>query len=318
VLSWQQIQEGEKVAASPWIQRLQLTLRRAGLGELPVHAPERAVTDMKAALPVQPQPSAPGLIPETLSASGYDALVACPYQFFASRMLGPRAADPLRELPEKRDYGDWLHAILKQYHATLRDRPVPHSERHALMASISDAVFNQVLAHNPAALSWQARWQARRDAYVDWADQQEAEGWRYQHGEHPVQRPLGYGERSIELYGKLDRVDRDGNGEQRVLDYKTTAKDTLKKRLKEHDDHQLPFYGLLLGPAPVAAGYVAIDDETPALLPAKDLDAWRELLRVQLQDNLAAIADGAHLVANGSGDSCTYCDMNGLCRKGYW
>ena len=318
VLSWQQVQDGEEVAPSPWIQRLQLTLQQAGLGDLPRHVPVHAEALLHAALPAQPRPSAPQLIPDSLSASGYNALVNCPYQFFASRMLGLRAADPLRELPEKRDYGDWLHAILKQYHDALRDQPLPLAERKALMASISDAVFNQVLAHNPAALSWQARWQARRDAYVDWADQQEAEGWRYQHGEHPVQRPLGYGERSIELYGKLDRVDRDGNGEQRVLDYKTTAKDTLKKRLKEHDDHQLPFYGLLLGPAPVAAGYVAIDDETPALLPAKDLDAWRELLRVQLQDNLAAIADGAHLVANGSGDSCTYCDMNGLCRKGYW
>ena len=27
---------------------------------------------------------------------------------------------------------------------------------------------------------------------------------------------------------------------------------------------------------------------------------------------------GAALVANGSGDSCKYCDVKGLCRKGYW
>jgi len=181
---------------------------------------------------------------------------------------------PLLEFPTAyaADADDYLDKGLAARDA-LRDQPLLHFALAPHAPYTSDAVFNQVLAHNPAALSWQARWQARREAYVDWADQQEAEGWRYQHGEHPVQRPLGYGERSIELYGKLDRVDRDGNGEQRVLDYKTTAKDTLKKRLKEHDDHQLPFYGLLLGPAPVAAGYVVIDDETPALLPAKDLDA---------------------------------------------
>ncbi len=321
VMSWQQMQDGEKVAASPWLQRLQLTLSRAGLGELPVHAPQRALADLTASLPSQPGPAAPDLLPEILSASGYDALVDCPYQFFASRMLGLRAADPLRELPEKRDYGDWLHLILKQYHDTLRDTPVPPAQRAALMAAISDAVFDDVLAHNPAALSWQARWNARRDAYVAWANEHEASGWTYLHGEHESGTTLNYGElgeRSIRLYGELDRVDVNAAGESQVLDYKTTAKDTLSKRLKEHDQHQLPFYTLLLEPAPVSAAYVAIDDEQPALLPAKDIVEWREGLRAQLQSNLTAITDGAPLPANGVGKSCGYCDINGLCRKGFW
>ncbi len=321
VLSWQQMQDGEKVAASPWLQRLQLTLSRAGLGELPVHTPQRAVAELIAVPPAQPRPAAPDLLPETLSASGYDALVDCPYQFFASRMLGLRATDPLRELPEKRDYGDWLHLILKRYHDTLRDAPVPHAERNALMAAISDAVFDDVLAHNPAALSWQARWNARRDAYVAWANQHEAAGWTYLHGEHEAGISLaygGHGERSIRLYGELDRVDVNAAGERQVLDYKTTAKETLSKRLKAHDKHQLPFYTLLLEPPPAAAGYVAIDEEKPELLPAKDIDAWRDGLRVQLQRNLAAITDGASLPANGVGNSCGYCDINGLCRKGFW
>jgi ATP-dependent helicase/nuclease subunit B len=318
VLSWQQIQDGEKVAASPWIQRLQLSLHRAGLGELPVHEPQRALAELASALPVQPHPAAPQLIPATLSASGYDALVDCPYQFFATRMLGLRAADPLRELPEKRDYGDWLHAILKQYHDSLRDAPLPPAERKALMTSISDAVFDAVLANNPAALSWQARWQARRDAYVDWANEQEAEGWTYRHGEEQANKTLNFGDHSIRLFGELDRIDANSDGEQRVLDYKTTAKDTLSRRLKECDDHQLPFYSLLLEPHPVAAGYVAIDDETTELLPVKQLNQWREALRDQLQDNLAEIAGGASLAANGNAGSCTYCDMNGLCRKGFW
>ncbi len=318
VLSWQHMQEGEAVAPSPWIQRLQLTLKRAGLSELPVHVPVRANSQLAAMQPLQPQPSAPQLIPATLSASGYNALVNCPYQFFASRMLGLRANEQLRELPEKRDYGDWLHAILKQYHDTLRDTPVPRDERHTLMATISDAIFAEVLLHNPAALSWQARWQARRDAYVDWANQQEVEGWTYAHGEHEAGIPLDYGAANIRLFGTIDRIDVNVEGEQRVLDYKTTARDKLNQRLKQHSDQQLPFYGLLLEPQASEAAYVAIDDEKSALLPVPDLDDWRNVLRAQLQDNFTAIADGASLVANGSGDSCTYCDMKGLCRKGYW
>jgi ATP-dependent helicase/nuclease subunit B len=318
VLSWQQVRDGEEVAPSPWIQRLELTLQRAGLGKLPTHVPARAWAALTSVPQAQPQPSAPQLMPDSLSASGYNALVKCPYQFFASRMLGLRGDDPLNELPGKRDYGDWLHLILKRYHDALHDKPVPRDERKALMATISDAVFAEVLAHNPAALSWQARWQARRDAYVDWANEEEAQGWQYQKGEHKDEKALPYGERSIRLHGTIDRIDGNSHGERRVLDYKTTAKATLSKRLKAHDDHQLPFYVLLLDPMPMAAGYVAVDEDKPALVPAKDIDEWRMLLRAQLQSNLAAIADGASLIANGHGDSCTYCDVQGLCRKGYW
>ncbi len=322
VLSWQAVQDGEKVAASPWIQRLGLSLRRAGQADLPLHDPQRARSLLQASLPSRPQPAAPGLLPQTLSASGYNALVKCPYQFFASRMLGLRASDPLRELPEKRDYGDWLHAILKQYHDALRQTPLPFEQRNALMAGISDAVFDEILLWNPAALGWKARWLARRDGYVAWANAHEADGWQFALGEEEARMPLDYGDdrnpRQIQLYGKLDRIDADSSDGRLVLDYKTTGKDELKRRLAAGDDRQLPFYGLLLDPAPAGAGYVAIDDDRPELLPVEDLDAWRSGLRAQLAGNLSAIAAGAGLAANGSAGSCRYCEMNGLCRKGYW
>lgn len=322
VLSWQAVQEGEKVAASPWIQRLGLTLRRAGQGDLPRHDPQRALSALRTRLPTRPQPAAPQLLPDTLSASGYNTLVKCPYQFFASRMLGLRAADPLRELPEKRDYGDWLHTILKQYHDALLESPRPFEQRHALMAAISDAVFDDILTWNPAALGWKARWLARRDAYVHWANTHEGDGWQFAVGEHEASVPLAYGssdkERQIRLYGKLDRIDAGRDDTQLVLDYKTTGKDELKRRLAARDDRQLPFYGLLIDPPPAGAGYVAIDDDKPELLPLEDIEGWRSGLRAQLADNLSAIADGAGLVANGSAGSCTWCDMKGLCRKAYW
>ncbi len=318
VLSWQAVQDGEKVAPSPWIQRLALMLRHAGLGELPLHEPQRVRSMLQPMPAAQPAPSAPQLLPDSLSASGYGALVKCPYQFFGTRMLGLRAADALRELPEKRDYGDWLHAILKQYHDSLHEQPLPFEQRYARMASISEAVFNEVLALNPTALSWQARWLARRDAYVDWANRHEAEGWRFAFGERELRSTLAIGEREIRLYGKVDRIDYDSDGQAWVLDYKTTGKSALKQRLVSEEDRQLPFYSLLLDPAPAGAAYVAIDDETPELLEVADLERWQQQLPAQLKENLSAMADGASLAAKGAAGSCTYCDIKGLCRKGYW
>ncbi len=66
------------------------------------------------------------------------------------------------------------------------------------------------------------------------------------------------------------------------------------------------------------AAYVAVDDDPGAALEPDDLDAWRDALQAQLGANLQAIAQGARLPAYGSGKSCEWCRMRGLCRKGNW
>ncbi len=265
-----------------------------------------------------PSPAAPALLPERLSASGYNSLVACPYQFFASRLLALSAPDDVAELPERRDYGDWLHRILKRYHDEVSEQRTPPPQRLVLMLAISDDVFAAETARNPAALGFMMRWLSRCGAYVDWANRHEAEGWRYAFGEAWKERPLGADGAGVRLVGQVDRIDRNADGELMVIDYKTTRVPSLRSKLKDHEDHQLPFYALLLDPAPVRAAYVAVDDDPGAALEPDDLDAWRDALQAQLGANLQAIAQGARLPAYGSGKSCEWCRMRGLCRKGNW
>ncbi len=318
VLSWQAKRDGEDVAPSPWIQRLELTLESAGAGPLARHQPTLH-SEWFTPVPMgQPQPSAPALLPASLSASGYNSLVTCPYQFFASRMLALAAADEIIALPERRDFGDWLHQILKQYHDTLSAQRTPVRERHALMAAISDEVFDAIIAIHPAALGFKSRWLAKRDAYVDWANEHERQGWQFAFGEASREKILDWNGGSVRLHGKLDRADRNADGELMVLDYKTTKKADLKKRVERHEDQQLPFYALLLDAAPARAAYVAIDDDKPGTVPADDLEPWRDALQAQLRGNLSAIAAGAALPATGVGQSCDWCAMRGLCRKGAW
>lgn len=318
VLSWQARRDGESVAPSPWLQRLELALEAAGLPRLPRHVPSLAQAALEPVPAAMPAPAAPALLPSSLSASGYNSLVACPYQFFASRMLGLRAPDELSELPEKRDYGDWLHQILRLYHETLAKAPLPRAERGVLMARLTDEVFGPALARNPAALGFLSRWTANRDAYIAWANDLEDQGWSFAFGEERITRALDWGGGSLRLVGKLDRVDRHADGGTMVLDYKTSKRAALKGRLKEREDHQLPFYALLLEPAPVRAAYVAIDEDTPAAVEAEQLDRWREALHGQLGANMAAISAGTVLPASGSAGSCAWCEVRGLCRKGAW
>lgn len=320
VLSWQSFKNGEPNPISAWIERLQLTLERTGAQTVPLHQIEIASQQLTPTLPVMPSPAAPTLLPRKLSASAYNSLVACPYQFFATRMLGLSALDELSDMPEKRDYGDWLHAILRTYHETVRDKKIAFSERENLLRAISEDVFATSLAHSAAALGYYARWQKVIPAYLDWANERESQGWQFAFGEQWFEKTVVWDDGQITLRGCIDRIDQNAEGERAVLDYKTKPLQSLRDKLKETEDHQLAFYGVL-SDLPVSAGhFVALEatkDKTGDAA-ANNYAEWQALLEAQIVDNVRAIAQGTALPATGIDGVCLYCDVRGLCRKGAW
>ncbi len=268
----------------------------------------------------QPQPRASVLIPKKLSASGYNSLTACPYQFFAQRMLRLHALDELSDLPQKRDYGVWLHQILNIYHQALLTQPSPPDQRLQKLQEISNQRFAVELAHSAAALGYYVRWQKAMPAYLEWCEKHEQDGWHYAHGELDVEKILSFPEGSITLQGRIDRIDQNATGESSVLDYKTKTLTPLRARLKSKEDHQLAFYGLLFEPPVVDASYIALEPEREKIgaVSAPEFSQWQQQLHTQITNNLSAISQDAPLPANGINDVCEYCDMRGLCRKGMW
>jgi ATP-dependent helicase/nuclease subunit B len=223
-------------------------------------------------------------------------------------------------VPEKRDYGDWLHRILNIYHEQVRDRKVAAADRAALLAAVSEEVFSKVLAASPAALGYYARWRKAIPAYLAWAAEREAGGWQFQEGETEGMRLLQTEAGELTLHGRIDRIDGNGDGEYAVLDYKTRNAADLKKKLKEGEDHQLAFYGLIAD-VPVASAHLV------ALEPVKDKIAdvapdnyaeWKQALENRIKISVVSIAQGAGLPAQGIESVCRYCDVRGLCRKGNW
>jgi ATP-dependent helicase/nuclease subunit B len=320
VLSWQAQRDGEPNPVSLWIERLQLSQARAGLGALRRHEVDATPRRLHAAPPLRPQPSAPGLLPQRLSASGYNSFIACPYQFFATRMLGLAGLDEFSDMPEKRDYGDWLHQVLHAYHSALLADATAAEQRESLLRQCSEQVFGAALARNTAAIAYYARWQKALPAYLAWANEREAQGWQFMLGERRYERTLEWDGGSILLHGRIDRIDCNADGERAVLDYKTRDAASLRSKLKDGEDHQLAFYGLL-SDAPVAsASYVALE---PTRNKAGDAEAPRyaeskQALHAHILASMQAIADGAPLPANGIEAVCQYCDVRGLCRKGAW
>jgi ATP-dependent helicase/nuclease subunit B len=255
-----------------------------------------------------------------LSASGYNSFVACPYQFFAGRMLGLNALDEFSDMPEKRDYGDWLHRILNVYHTRLRDEPVRPEERAALLGAISEEVFEQALSEHPAALGYYMRWQKAMGPYLEWAAAHEEQGWRFVIGEQALEKPLSWAGGALTLHGRIDRIDEGADGARAVLDYKTRNPAALREKLRDGEDHQLAFYGLL-SERPAASGqYVALEPANDKLgaVSAPDYDELQRVLHQQMTAQMAAVAQGAPLPANGVESVCQYCDVRGLCRKGAW
>lgn len=321
VLSWQAHKEGEANSPSAWIERIQLALERSGAQTMQRHDIRIAEQSLTPQLAVMPAPGAAQLAPAKLSASGYNKLFACPYQFFAGNMLRLASLEELSDMPEKRDYGGWLHDILQKYHEALATDP--EQNREQLIRLVSARVFEKELKKNAAALGYYARWQKVIPAYLEWAAAREAQGWHFAHGEEKYERSLKWDGCQVVLHGRVDRIDQNMQGQYAVLDYKTSNQSILRAKLRSGEDHQLPFYGLLLeggATGVAAANYVALElikDKTGDV-EAPDFAIWQHALERHIKDNLSAIKQGAGLPANGIESVCQYCEVRGLCRKGAW
>ncbi len=314
LISWQAWNNDEPNPASPLVLRLQALHRAAWGTDLPeqtIGAPPTQVSPLPAAC-VQPAPTVTAAqLPRHYSPTAYQTLLDCPYRFFARSVLGIRELDEADEALDKSDYGNALHRILKAFHDS-----APPLERDAALAQLNARSADEFAAL-PAytAAAWASQWDSIQPAYIDAWLTHAAEGWRYESGETDFAVPHtieGLGE--ITLHGRVDRVDAKGDARY-VIDYKTSAAQNLKKKLKAPDEAvQLPFYAWLTD---AAAAYLPINEAPVAAL---ELDGETDVAAISLRltELLEAIAQHAALPAHGVDGVCKYCEGRGLCRKGMW
>ncbi|HXA47365.1 MAG TPA: PD-(D/E)XK nuclease family protein, partial [Burkholderiaceae bacterium] len=116
------------------------------------------------------------------------------------------------------------------------------------------------------------------------------------------------------------RIDQHQDGESAVLDYKTRNAAALREKIKDGEDRQLAFYGVLADLPLEQAYYVALEATRGKIddVEAKNYEESKRVLEQQLVANLSAISHGAPLPATGIEAVCEYCAVRGLCRKGAW
>lgn len=323
VVSWQATLNGERNPLSRYFNRLEIFHHR--LFNTPLQQadlPEPVAEVAPHGAMVQPAPRLPAaLVPKVITASAYNSLIACPYQFFSLHALGIR--EPAEEDLSKRDYGILVHRALDRFH---REVPVvseldTQSAELALLQA-SEQVFHDDIERDFLAHGWLAKWRAQIPAYIAWQGAREAEGWRWEAGEIKarVSLQLSNGD-EVTVEGRIDRIDSiddDGIIRRAVLDYKTGQAKKLREALSiPGEDVQLPFYALLCPDAGEAA-YIVFDKEIEQISPEQPLPDLSTAVAARLARLLEALTDGTALPAHGDSVSCEYCAARVLCRRDYW
>jgi len=320
LVTWQRDKNGEARLLSPFLQMLRDAHEQAhgdDLTERELHTFLAAEEAQHLEMPqsVQPAPVvAAGTVPASVSISGYNSLVACPYQFYARHILRLNELDEVQEAIEKRDYGERVHGILQRFH---EQYPLVSgndlADMEVALRHISEEVFADLLAQDFAARAWLARWYRSLPAYLEWQTASETDGWRYAESESSFDWPL----EGIRLRGRIDRLDERGD-EKLVLDYKTQSEQLLRNKLKEPgEDVQLACYAYAHEAADAA--FVSIENGKVKLVaPKEDVPLLAQLNAERLENVMAEVRGGAGLAANGIDQACMHCEIRGVCRKGEW
>lgn len=329
-ISWQGKNAREPALPAPWISALLLAAKRNGaslFAQPSMPLPESPLsTGTFGTIASNPAPILEfEHVPRKISASGYQQLIDCPYQFFAQSVLKLREADDVTEEMEKRDFGELVHAVLNRFHRKIplvSAMPLADA-RHALIAETAD-VFAAAIEQSFVAHAWRLQWETAIDSYLAWQTERESKGWRWQTGELAggFDLPLENGEK-LRLEGRIDRLDL--NEEHTgVIDYKARDESALKRKLKSPgEDVQLAVYAALAEAkhperTVTDAAYLAImrRDVKAVQHPEPQTAGAGNVAR--LHTMFEAMYAGAPLPAQGVEAVCTHCAARGLCRKDYW
>lgn len=330
-------QDGEEILPSPWVAALLASHRLAWPDDLadpvlaawsldPASEVFRCDSRELPRIPGRAQPVLPAAcLPDSLSASGYQQLINCPYQFFAARGLGLSAPDEIREAMAKVDYGERVHLCLQAFHKDIQGLPGPFAHvltvdkrprAIALLEEISRTVFADDIARSLLHTSWLQRWQQLIPAYVDWEISRQDEGWRNHDNEAGKKKADWWPGR--QLRGTIDRIDT-RKGKAGLIDYKT-GKPASHEEVMSGEAVQLPFYALLADAEVEQLEYLYLDDSKQqassiAILQGEELDSITRANAERLQSLFAEMENGAGLPAWGDAKTCSYCEFSGVCRR---
>lgn len=333
-------QDGDPVVVSPWLVAIQSFHKRTWGEPLSAkqlqndvrHKESSVVRAINKTLPgqsIQPKPPVPlNLLDSEFSASGYQQLINCPYQFFAARCLKLAAKEEISIALSKADYGERIHLCLQAFHTRVDDLPGPFTTKITndnrdsaigLLIEISDAVFAADMNIRIEHHGWLNQWKRQIPAYIDWQCERQ-KFWTVHDLEVWQQRSIN---NEVKLKGQLDRVDQHQDS-YAIIDYKT-GNVPKEQEVLEGEAVQLPFYAELYSDdsAKVSeVAYLELDNRGSVRTPFQLTD---DVLKNAREENTSRLVAIVHELRNGQGlpawgdkKTCEYCSMHLLCRQQNW
>ncbi len=331
-------EKGEQKPISPWLELLvnfyqlafDTNLENKHLHDL-VKSKAEILNNDDNELPTatqQPVSTIPeNLIPERISASAYQRIINCPYQYFSADGLRLKALEELSDELKKSDYGERIHFILQVFHnghdkyADAFTQIITTENQQAAedyLIKISEKIFFTDLENNVLHNSWLYRWKKHIPAYIRWQMQHQAD-WTIFQSEKTLEIELNT---SLKIYGRLDRIDKNKeNNTHAIIDYKT-GKTARQDDVDAGENVQLSTYALL-DETTSDISYLSVDSsqqkvERKSSLSGEALQKNRTLNKQRLDEIFNQIKNHESLPAWGDETVCRYCHFSGLCRKAEW
>ncbi len=332
IASYAAEQDGDTPQPSPWLEAFAAHAVAAGHDDPhDDHLAARAGTAATTIAPLHPvdvrppampaPPAHPALLPTNLSAGAHQQLIECPYRWHANRNLRLDAGQDPDAEPDRSDYGDRVHRILRAFHEqhdpTL---PPPYAggpDPTAIAAhlqQVADAVFAADLAARPLAAVWRREFAE----VLPWLAQQLAERGD---ARIEVEVELPRERAGWRLGGSIDRIEHRAGGST-IVDYKTGSRVAEPADLVAGEAVQLPHYALEVDD-PAALEYWKLGRDLDAnkrivSLPDEALTPLLAGVEARLSSLRSRLEAGHPLPANGTAAVCEHCDHAGLCRRGSW
>ncbi|MBN2631188.1 MAG: double-strand break repair protein AddB [Rhodobacteraceae bacterium] len=179
----------------------------------------------------RPSPRPPLAVrPKSLSLTRIEVLIRDPYAIYADKVLRLRALKPLRQMPDARDRGTVVHAILERF---VKDRPEAETRPEALarLMAITDTVLAEQVPWPAARALWAARMGRAADHFLTVDARDDGETLLIEGRGELLLEDLGF-----TLFGTPDRIDRLPDGRLHLIDYKTgspPSKDQMTSYAKQ-------------------------------------------------------------------------------------
>ena len=250
-----------------------------------------------------------------LSATALETFLQCPFQYFAQRLMRLKTAPPR---PEERlsflEQGNIVHQVLAEWWRQPQD-----------VAPLFERIFARRLeeAHIPNGYHTERLRNAMLDDLKRFTSQDlwPRRDWKSQ-TEIEFTFPLAEG---LEISGRIDRLDVAPDGRAFVLDYKYSAAQRVKDKLKNENLMQAPLYLLAaehLNSQASGMFYVgvkgsieyagwSVDPSMDGLTLPED---WLAITRERTLRLVEEIRGGRIEIVPADTDSCRFCDAKDICR----